>query len=111
MSQLPEFDEWPAWDELSSKIVEQFQIPHDQVFVTFRNSEGHFTNLTNDGELQQLYKSLDQSCRYIKFVVQDSQAPDGELFLPHHPSCLTLCVRSRYLSHSHVNVVIGLELV
>ena len=111
MSQLSEFDEWPSWDTLSSKIVEQFQIPRDQVLLTFCNPEGHFINLTNDGELQQLYKSLYESCRYIKFVIQDSQAPDSELFLPRHPSCLTLCVCSRYLSHGQFNMVIGLEFV
>ena len=82
-SPLLELGAWPTWDELSSKIVQLFQIPHDQVIITYRNPQGDFIDITNVGELHQLYESLQESCRYIKFVVQDSRALDGEPILPH----------------------------
>jgi len=91
-SEFIDFDERPTLDELSSKIVKLFQIPRDRVTITFRNAEKQFIDLTNDDALQELYKSLDPYCKFIKFVVQDSQAPDSQLLLPHHSSCLTLCV-------------------
>jgi len=86
--QLLELDAWPTWDELTSKIIQLFQIPRDQIIITFRNPHGKFIDITNVGDLQQLCESLQESCRYIKFVVQDSRALDGELIFP-HPSCLT----------------------
>jgi hypothetical protein len=82
-SQLLEFDAWPTWDELSWRIVVLYQIPHDKILLTFCNPDTHFVNLSNDEELQQLYKRLWGTYRYIKFVVQNSQALDGELVLPH----------------------------
>ena len=106
-TRLLEFDAWQTWDELCSKIVELFHIPHDQVIITFRNSEGDFINVTNDGELLRLYDSLHDSCRYIKFVVQDSRAVDGELTLTMFHIIRLLIFRS----HSQCNVVNGLEIV
>jgi len=76
--QLLELDAWPTWDELTSTIFQLFQIPRDQVIITFRNPRGDFIDIANVGDLRRLYESLQESCRYIKFVVQDSRALDGE---------------------------------
>jgi hypothetical protein len=75
---LLELYAWPTWDELTSTIFQIFQIPRDQVIITFRNPRGVFIDITNVGDLHSLYESLQKSCRYIKFVVQDSRALDGE---------------------------------
>ena len=105
-TRLLEFDAWQTWDELCSKIVELFHIPHNQVIITFRNPQGDFINITNDGELLQLYASLRESCKYIKFVVQDSQAVDGDSI--HTMSHIILLP---FRSYSQRNVVNGLEFV
>lgn len=86
------FGERPTFDELSLKIITLCQIPRDRLTITFRNAEKQFIDLTNDDALQEFYKSLDPDCKYIKFVVQDSQAPDSEFIHPHHFLCLTSCV-------------------
>jgi len=102
------FDEWPTLDELCSAIVDHFQIPRGRVTITYRNAEKQFIDLINDEALHEVYKSLNPRCKFITFVVQDSQVPDSELILPQilHvvlSCCLLATISSTWSAGSHLS--------
>jgi len=101
-TRLADFDAPPSWEDLALKISKLFDIPAKDVGVAFVDKAKGAVTLTNDQELQQFYKHLDQSSEEIKFVVQDLQTPDGEsaLILPHKMALVSLPLALRSCSPS-----------
>ena len=94
-TRLAYFDAPPSWGDLALKIAELFDIPAKDVGVAFVDKAKDAVTLTNDQELQQFYKHLDQSSEENKFVVQDLQTPDGEsALIIRHKMALPLALRS-----------------
>jgi len=104
-TRLAHFDAQPTWGDLASKIVALFDIPRKDVGVAYVDKYKHAITLNNEQELEDFYKSLDQSSEEIKFVVQDLRTPDGEStfsFVPVPAHVLyykPACIRSRALDY------------
>ena len=92
-TKLVYFDTQPSWGDLTSKIVQLFDIPVKDVGVAFVDKSNDAITLDNDQDLQHFYQSLDQSPEEIKFVVLDLSTPDGEStfsFTHQPPVCFLL---------------------
>jgi len=72
------FDALPNWENLASKITENFHIPTKNVSVAYVDKVTELITVINERGLQQYYTSLDQPGE-LKFVIQDIQNPDREL--------------------------------
>lgn len=76
-TRLVYFEMWPSWQDLASNVSRLFDIPQEKVGIAFVENRDA-TMLENERGFQGFYQSLDQSCKEIKFVVQDIRTPDGE---------------------------------
>ncbi|KIL62166.1 hypothetical protein M378DRAFT_166004 [Amanita muscaria Koide BX008] len=77
-TRLANFNVQPNWEDLASNITEKFEIPLDRVGVVFVNEAKATITITGEEQLQDFYKSLNQSSNEIMFVVQDLATPDPE---------------------------------
>ncbi|KIM47491.1 hypothetical protein M413DRAFT_22148 [Hebeloma cylindrosporum] len=92
-AQFVAFQEWPSWDELTSKIEKYLNISKEHVEVVFVDREGSVHHLIDQNSLQYFYVCLPSSSSgdIINFVVQDKRAPDDDgecAFLFWHGSLL-----------------------
>jgi hypothetical protein len=92
-TKLAYFSKAPSWEDLTSKITHLFNIPSDRVDVAFVEKDEQPITLTNEGELQDLYKWLPSEL--IKLVVQDTSSPDSECTFQCH---IISCSRNYHIS-------------
>ena len=77
LTKLAAFDKQPSWRDLATEITLLFDIPPDDIIVSYIDKDKETITLHNKEELQCFYKSLAIGQR-IKFVVQDTKVPDSE---------------------------------
>jgi hypothetical protein len=77
-TRLAYFDLQPSWGDLTSKIVELYNVSPKNVSVTFFDEAKNIVTIASEEELQYFYERYDQSSKEIKFVVQGLQFPDRE---------------------------------
>ena len=77
LTQLATFDKQPSWRDLATKITLLFDIPLDDIIVSYIDKDRETITLHNEEELRRFYKFTGLSSETIKFVVQDIKVPDS----------------------------------